>query len=88
MPELWFFILVTETCWSLLIQNERVGHFFAFLKGIAGSGVGLVNLKKVTHDSFCLLISKVIIVLLPVQPWRDIFFYFNRNPAEKFGWQF
>lgn len=26
----WFFIPVTETCWSVLIQNERVGHFYLF----------------------------------------------------------
>lgn len=36
-----------------------------------------------THDSFCLLISDVIIFLSLMQPWRNIFFYFNFKGSQQ-----
>lgn len=70
---LWVFIPMTETCWRLLIQNERFAHFFLF-KGDDKEWCLAHKSEKVTHDTFCLLLSKVIIFLFPIQPCRSIFF--------------
>lgn len=71
VSELWFFIPVTETCWSLLIQNERVRRFCLF-KGGSWKPRRACKAEKVTHDSFCLFISAGIIFLSTTQHSSNI----------------
>lgn len=56
-----------------LFRNERFAQFCLF-KGDDKQRCWAHESERVKHDTFCLLLSKMIIFLLPIQPCSYIFF--------------
>lgn len=74
---LWFFIPVTETCWNLLIQNERVGLFFFLpIKGDSMESRLACKPEKIRKDPLYLFLFAVILFLFPNDSSEE-YFYLN-----------